>query len=484
MRKAILTLIIGSILPILPGLATANPHSYPSGPNIGFGDSTALDRLQGNKENPAAPISDVRRGLRMGVVGFSIAYELGDVDNFGDRFDNFETQVQEFEDSLDNFGTNNDDDESVIVDLVESGKQAQQSVVDLTQGLYIGLGVKGNALPFPLEITSDALRGSLFLDVDFDVRSNISVLYGIPDDSPFSILSTDTNDYNVNGDCNDSSDFSGKPFCINSGGDVFSSPGEQVELDSTSLGEPSALVQGAFTRTISLGYGTTLSQNRAGTLFFGGRINHFAVELAQTAAGFEDEMMDTLQDGYKENRHSSTDVGLDAGLVWAGEWYRLGATAVNINGPTFAYSTIPESCGGEKSCELLNDAIERGDISRNRDYEMEPQLSFEGTIQTPGSSWLLSASADVNSVEGPFGKQFNDAYQWATLGAAYQPSAAWLPGARFSYRQNLAGSELSYVSGGLTLLGILSLDAAVATEMVDDTVPRGVMVSLGLETRF
>ncbi|MCG5548454.1 conjugal transfer protein TraF [Halorhodospira halochloris] len=480
MRKLLLPLFLGAAL---PGLALANPHAYPSGPNIGFGDSTALDRLQGNKKNPASPISDVRRGVRMGVIGFSLSYEIGDVEDIGDRFEEFEDSVDEFGDSLDEFdGISNNEDIDGLVELIEGGQRVQDSIVNLTDDLYLGLGIKGNVLPFPLEITSDTLRGSLFFDVDFDIRGNLSVHYGIPGDSPFSVLSTDTGDYHTDDDCND---FNGKPFCIDDDGNVYadSDPDNKIELDDEALGDPAALAQGAYTRTISIGYGTAVAQYPTGTLFAGGRLNHFEVELSRTASDFDDDMGDTLTDGYTSNQRQSTDFGLDAGLVWVSDWYQLGATLININTPSFAYHSVPQDCNGDSSCELLNDAIDRGDIERSQDYEMEPQLSLEAAAQTPGRNWLLSAALDANAVDGPFGEDYNDAYQWFTLGAAYQPSTALLPGARFGYRQNLAGSELSYLSGGFTLANFFSLDAAVSTDTVD-SVPRGFMLSAGLETRF
>lgn len=488
MRKILLPLLLTALI---PGISAANPHGYPSGANIGFGDSTALERLQAKKKNPAAPMADVRRGVSIGIFGLSIGYEFGDLKDMDKKFEEFENNVNDLETKLEDIDAELEDfDEGsldAVTDLVESGQAVQSPIQEITDELYVGLGVKGSVLPFPLEITSEALRGSLFFDLDFDLRTNLSVLYGIPDSSPFSQLSTDKDDYGFSDGTCGSDDFTSHDFCVDDKGDIYTAPNEQLELMESDgediLGSPAAYVQAALTRTFSLGYGSAIYQNGNGTLFAGGRLNHFDVELTRVAAGFEDDPMETLQEEMDANRKNSSDFGLDAGVVWASDLYQFGATILNVNAPSFAYTAVPQSCDNNESCQLLNDAIERGDIERSQEYEMETQVSVEGAIQSPGRSWLVSASVDVNPVDGPFGEQFYDSYQWLSAGVAYQPDFALLPGIRFGYRQNMVGSELKYISGGVTLFNLLSLDAAATTEMVE-SVPRGFMLSAGLELSF
>ena len=62
-------------------------------------------------------------------------------------------------------------------------------------------------------------------------------------------------------------------------------------------------------------------------------------------------------------------------------------------------------------------------------------------------------------------------------------SSPALPGWRLGYRQNLAGSEIGYITGGVTLFRVLTLDAAMSTETVD-SVPRAFMFNAGVGVRF
>ncbi len=79
-------------------------------------------------------------------------------------------------------------------------------------------------------------------------------------------------------------------------------------------------------------------------------------------------------------------------------------------------------------------------------------------------------------------------FQWATLSGAYATNSWWIPGARVGYRTNLAGSKLSYITGGLTLFKALTLDIAYGLDSTRDnngkSIPRSAMINLGIQTTF
>jgi hypothetical protein len=108
---------------------------------------------------------------------------------------------------------------------------------------------------------------------------------------------------------------------------------------------------------------------------------------------------------------------------------------------------------------------------------------LEGALYTESQNWVISLAADANAVSDPFG----DEYQWFTASAAYATDSWLIPGFRVGYRQNMAGSELNYATAGATLFKALNLDLAYALEDITidgNTVPRGLILNLGLELTF
>ena len=77
-----------------------------------------------------------------------------------------------------------------------------------------------------------------------------------------------------------------------------------------------------------------------------------------------------------------------------------------------------------------------------------------------------------------------DQFQWLTVSGGFTTDSWWLPGGRIGYRQNLAGTKLSYVGIGVTAFKFVNLDIASALDTVKidgTTLPQGVMFSLGFQ---
>lgn len=472
------------------GRATAGQPYHPPGAALGFGDATRFDRLQSSKQNPAGSVAATRRGVRMGIAGFGLAYEFGDVDSFIDRYEDVGDDLDDLRELTASFGdldledADDNDDLDALLDLVDGVQRVELSVNDLLDTIadegYLALGATGHFLPFPFEVTHDALRGAVTVDLEFGFRGHLSVLRGDVLQSPFSGLSSDRDDYTVESDCSGHN----AAFCVDEDGKLFDAEEEEVDLDAEfSLEETGGLIHAAQTRTLAVGYGTAVHWNRHGYLFAGGRLTHNRVSLSRVGVAFDDDAADTLLDEYSDNRRTESDVGADLGVMWVGHRYRIGGSLKNLVEPSFDYEAIPEDCQGSSGCELLNAHVERGNVERQKTYTMERQLTLEGAVHSPDGRWLVGMAVDVNEIDGPFGEDFNDAYQWLTLGASFESPLVWSPSWRVGYRQNLAGSELRYISGGVTVLDTLSLDLAVSTDTVGST-PRGGMLNVGLETAF
>jgi hypothetical protein len=80
-----------------------------------------------------------------------------------------------------------------------------------------------------------------------------------------------------------------------------------------------------------------------------------------------------------------------------------------------------------------------------------------------------------------------DDYQLISIGAGYASDNWWLPGARLGIRKNLRGTELTYVTAGVTVFNIVNLDLATTTETINidgDTVPQGLIGNIGVQLLF
>jgi len=176
-----------------------------------------------------------------------------------------------------------------------------------------------------------------------------------------------------------------------------------------------------------------------------------------------------------QGRSSDSGLGLDLGLLWVSENYRVGATFTNINEPSFDTGTVDLT-----NYDPNSSVTQR--LAADSSYTMEKQLSVEASLYTASQNWVVSAAMDGNAVKDSLG----DEYQWATLSAAYASDSWYLPGIRAGYRANLAGTEITYYTLGTTI-AIVNLDVAWSPDDVTidgKSVPRGAMVNLGLELSF
>lgn len=95
----------------------------------------------------------------------------------------------------------------------------------------------------------------------------------------------------------------------------------------------------------------------------------------------------------------------------------------------------------------------------------------------------MNLGADANAVPDPLG----DEYQWLSAGAGFASDKWWLPGGRIGVRKNVAGSQLTYLTAGVTFFNFINLDVASTTETIKlngQTVPRGAMANLSFMVAF
>jgi hypothetical protein len=247
------------------------------------------------------------------------------------------------------------------------------------------------------------------------------------------------------------------------------------EVDSSLNSDTSFYAQTVTDLNIGLGYSQAMWQNAHGMLVGGVKANLHQLSLGRALAKLDDstDVDDAISDGLSDDSVSSVGVGLDLGAVWVSHYYQLGLTIANVNEPEFDGVTI-----------ATNAASDKYGIGATDTYTMEMQTTVDFAISTSGKQLTLGMSYDTNPVVDAVG----DEYQWAAASLSYYGDSHFLPGIRVGLRQNLAGTELSYATAGLTLLKRLNLDLAVALETVEDSdgeaIPRSFYFALGYDTAF
>ncbi|MGO2354454.1 MAG: conjugal transfer protein TraF [Marinomonas foliarum] len=254
---------------------------------------------------------------------------------------------------------------------------------------------------------------------------------------------------------------------------------DDVNVNGTNDGlvtDTSFYAQTAVDLQIGLGYSQSIWENSHGMLVGGAKANLHNLSMGRALVKLDDEDVeagDAISDSISDDAVSSTGVGIDLGAVWVSNYYQVGVTVANINEPEFDGAPI-----------TANAASNKYGITASDKYVMEMQTTIDAAVSTKGKQVTLGMSYDTNPVKDAVG----DEYQWAAASVSYYGDSHFLPGLRAGYRQNMAGTELSYATFGLTFLKRLNIDLAVGLDTVEDEdgdeMPRSAFFSIGYDTAF
>ena len=249
---------------------------------------------------------------------------------------------------------------------------------------------------------------------------------------------------------------------------VTNAVGFAIQNDSSLVSKASQ------TTELNVGFSRDAWSNDAGTLYLGVEARLYMMRLSRLSVRFGDitdseELFDAIR---HSNFSNDTRLGVDVGALWVGENYQIGAQLTNVNQPKFTFPDI--------DLDSYSNATIIGRIHRDQIYTMDRQLKLEASLFSSDRRWSGHMGLDVDPATDPMG----DAYQWLTLSAGLTRDSGWLPGARIGYRQNLAGSELRYLSLGVTAFKVVNFDLSSALDTVSinsTTLPRGLMFSIGFQ---
>lgn len=234
------------------------------------------------------------------------------------------------------------------------------------------------------------------------------------------------------------------------------------------------LVKASLVSQLSLSYSRKAFENESGKLYWGVKPIFYNVGLTNVSARIgevtdAEALFDDIQDAEFDYQNG---FDMDIGLVWAAENYQLGAGIANVIEQTYDFPELNER--GLSSERILSE------LNGHKSYTMERQLKLDAGIFTEQRHWSLNAELDVNAIEDTM----NDEYQWFTLTGGYASESWWLPSARFGLSRNLAGSELTYVNAGVTVMKVVNIDASTTLDTVTldgNNIRRGMNIRIGVQ---
>ena len=241
-----------------------------------------------------------------------------------------------------------------------------------------------------------------------------------------------------------------------------------VENDSLLLIKATKIAQ------FSLSYSRNAIHSDAGDLYWGIKPTFYRVGLthANTRIGDITDTEELFDDIKNADFIYENGFDVDLGLVWAADHYQLGASVNSIFEHSYKFPEFDrESFTSVKILSQLNEQSV---------YTMERQLKLEAGIFTDLRNWSLNVEFDVNPVEDPM----HDDYQWFTLTGGYAADSWWLPSARLGFSRNLAGTKLTYINAGVTVMKFINIDVATTLDTITlegSEMRRGANIRLGVQ---
>jgi len=416
----------------------ADSSTINTGSAMTLGPSSSSASLSSASYNPAMNALVIKEGesMRMSyfpTFGFNV--EVGELDNFAD-------DLEELADIIDDPSLTTDEPSDVLDRFNDVLLQAGENG-------YIKFNASVNAPLLPLYFYSDLLKGTVGFDYSINVQAGLSLL-----DAELS--------YN-----NQNSSFS----------------------------TASALyIKSGLEQTFAVSYGREVFNHHYGKLYAGGKLKYINMELSKQVlplielAG--EELGDLIQDEYDENQMSTGDFGLDFGLVWDANSYRLGLTVENLNSPEFEYgeigtncTDIPENTSSRSNCESAKYFTQTvGEISANEVHKKNTLVRADALIKV-SETLQFSTAIDLAKYDDIIG----DDNQWFHAAVAYHSEEGYIPSIRAGYHKNLTGSEISSITAGITLFNNLLLDLEYGLDSVeidDSSTTRRFGFSLSIQESF
>ncbi len=413
------------------------------GATMTTGSSANHHSIFAGHHNPANAIFavDENEQFRVGYgPTLSFGTEVGDVSNFVDEVDRLIDILEDPSASEDGVQQTLSHFNSVLEDIGEQG------YLNINSGLVMPL--------FPIYWRPNFFSGAFFAELDVNTQIRASIL----DDE---LIYDDQN---------------------------------QNFATATS-----AYIKSGIQSRLAAGYSQEILNKTAfekygGRLYGGVKINFYHLQLSKQVMRLQSldgkDIVDVMKDEYENNLDSTLNVGLDAGLLWTADNYRVGFTLLNINSPSFDYGSVGLACDQYTPGTVQRNNCDaayyfgdiRGEINLTESHTKHATATVDGAVFL-NDRWFLSGSLELAAYDDLVGSQ----NQWLHLSASHESDSYLWPSYRLGFHKNLTGSSLSSASIGFTFFGVLTFDAEVALEnvKVDGTsAPRSIGFSIGLQEKF
>ena len=243
-----------------------------------------------------------------------------------------------------------------------------------------------------------------------------------------------------------------------------------ISIENDSL----LLVKSTKVAEFSLAYSHIAKSFDQGDLYWGVKPTFYRVGLTNLTARLGDitdaeELFDDIKDADYIYRNG---FDFDMGLVFSASNYQLGLSLNNTLESTYDF---PEIDRRRYSSEYI-----LRELDSHATFTMERQVTLEAGLFSDERAWNLHFELDANEISD----QMDDKSQWLSVTGNYSSSSYWVPDVRVGFSKNLAGSNISYVQAGVTLLKFLSLDVSTSLDTVkldNEDIRRGLNVQLGVQ---
>ena len=493
MRKLFLArVIVASLCFNLPILAAAEALYQPSGNNLTLGNSSHGNGSFSLMSNPSAGAADsaLPGAMKPGLgIAIGAGLEFGNVDEIFRLIDEISAAIDDVDDSSDdpvNLPSIPEDPSQLPYEpswsdlLAESPEfqewfsdvQAQSifiasSIAIITQEAYAKAFATGDV---PLYLTDDFAGGSLSLN--FTAQGTVKArgivdLFGFDADEALAQLELARN---LDPDAPRTEFPLAEDIIL-----IVDPSEEEVELDFRN--DSLLLTKTARIYAFGASYSKRLFRNSKGAFFAGvePKIYHVGLGQVDTRFGEITDAEALFEDIRNAELSYDNALSADIGALWVTENYLLGLTVNDITSPRFSFPRV--------DFDKYTDQKILRELRRESIFEKSLQGRIEAALYDKSQRLATHFSIDTNAVNDPM----RDEYQWVVLGASLQLKSRWVPGFRVGYRENLAGTQLRHFSAGMSLLKILTLDISRTLDSVrieDNTVPRGIGVSVGLNIAF
>ena len=490
-RTVLLSACLGCLF--LADVAGARSLFQPPGANLTYGDVTHGGRVQSASSNPAAAAADLaradRKPTRGTVVSAAGGIEYGNVDELFELIDSLASSHEPSDPGEGGGGPGQDPDDKPPDGGINLGDILDQIAPDLRPTIEaIGREVATQTALLLLISAEGYGKAWLSGDAPFVVGKETwggawsfganwygaSKAFGLAE--PIQFNAEDAlnrlDEWLQNNPTN-------LPARIPLSEQVIlnNTPSQNAVFLTFDENDTSLVTKSTRLWDLSAGYSRPMLETNSGTLFGGVELHAYLMQLSRLSVRYGDitdseELFEAIRNADFSNDNR---LGIDLGVLWVSERYSLGAQLININQPTFEFNDLDLT-------PYRNEGI-IGFLVRDKTYQMDTQLKLEGSLFSRDRRWGVHLGLDANKASDPLG----DDFQWATLSAGLQTKKWWAPDLRIGVRQNLAGTELGYLSAGATLFRYFNLDisSALDTTKINGTeLPRGLMLSLGFEVTW